>query len=155
MSRDAGIAVLVGVVLLVGVVALGFGAFGTTYTTIESGPSTAIAGPPEDGSSGVVFELHKSGGLSILGLRLESREHFARIGVVVPAQCVLSDESGHETLSTDGICAALPVHGELSGGGTTSSGASLAFVDIKVQKKCFGALEVGASWPSTIDGCEE
>jgi len=101
----------------------------------------------------VVYDLQSTPGLNIVGLSLRSSAYVAQVALVVPPQCVSLDNSGREELLTEGICADLPVNGELSGGGVTAAGLKLAIVSVKVSKPCYEALSIGAAWPSVAEEC--
>jgi hypothetical protein len=153
VNRDASVALVVGLIVLVVVVVLAAGALGTTRTTMTAGAGVPITMPPDDGSAGTVFGLNERPGQSIFGISLTSSSYHAMIGMVVPVECIRVDESGNETLLSDGVCAGLPVYGVLSGGGTTPSGGRLAIVDIEVSKQCYAALTIGDTWPANTDAC--
>jgi hypothetical protein len=151
MSRDASIAIVVAVVFVAVLVAAGVGLSATKKTISSSGQ--AVTDPPSEGSSGVVYGLQETPGFSIVGLRLRSSVYVAQVGFVVPPECISADESGVEQLLAVGSCADLPAHGELSGGGTTSTGLKLAIVRVEVSKRCYEALAVGTVWPPAAEEC--
>jgi hypothetical protein len=153
MSRDAPWMILAGVVAVAIIVALGAGAFGTTRTTTESPATGPIPDPASDGSTGVVFDLRASGGLTVLGLPLRSRTYEAHVGFIAPPACVSRDDAGHEELLSEGECANLPARGEVSGGGTTVGGLNLVIVTVDVSKRCYEALTVGVTWPVANPEC--
>jgi hypothetical protein len=153
VSRETSILVVAGLLFVAVLVAVGLGLSATKRTTTSSGQ--AVTDPPSQGSSGVVYGLQETPGLSIVGLRLRSSVYVAQVGFVVPPECISTDESGTEQLLAAGICADLPAHGELSGGGTTPAGEKLAIVRVEVSKRCYEALEVGASWPAVAEACGE
>lgn len=155
MNRDAALLVIAGVVVVGLLVAVGLGAVGLSSTTVESGPSNVIEMPPEDGSSGVVFDVRERPGQRFLGIRFSADKHYAHIAMVVPDACIVADADGVETLRDDGECANLPVRGELTGGGTTGEGGRLAIMSIGVSRACFEALSPGEEWPSSIEACAE
>ena len=156
MSRDASIALVAGAIVVAIVVAAGLGAFATTSTSTTTGaqPGQPVPDPPSDSSAGVIFDLHATGGQSIFGVRLRSGTFVAQVGMIVPPECVVLDAAGNEELLTEGICASLPVQGELSGGGTTPEGLKLVFVRVEVSRPCFEALAIGDTWPAAVGACE-
>jgi hypothetical protein len=153
MSRDAGLAIVIGVIVLAVVVVVGLGAVGMTSTTVQSGPSTVVRTPPEDGSSGVVFDLRERQGQRFLGIRFSADRHYASIALVVPPACIVEDADGKELLRDDGECADLPVRGELTGSGTTQEQGRLAIVNVEISRSCFEAIAVGEQWPTSIEAC--
>jgi hypothetical protein len=155
MNRDASLAIVVGIILAAVVVAVGVGLTGTTKTTTSSGPSDGgrLAEPPADASFGVIYGLQATPGLNIAGLRLRSSKYSVQVAVIAPSTCLSTDDSGREELIAVGDCARLPVHGEVSGGGTTPSGLTLSVVTLEVSQRCFEALTIGEPWPSEASDC--
>jgi hypothetical protein len=154
MGRDTLALIVVGGVVVLVVLALGIGAFVGTTTSSSSG--AVVSQPmnlPEDGSTGVVFDLNVREGMSIFGVKMQADKHAAHIGVVVPPECVGRDASGREELSTEGVCADIPVQGELAGGGTTPDGGNLAIVRVEISRECYEALSAGGEWPSADPAC--
>ena len=155
MSRDAQIALAVGAVLLIVAVAAGLGLAGTTSTTITHDDGPGVPDPPADGSAGLVFDLRTSGGFNLFGLQIVPQDREAHVGLIVPPECVRQDTSGGEELLTEGVCAGLPLYGELSGGGTTGDGLRLVFVRVGLSRSCYEALAIGDPWPSSAEACAE
>ncbi len=153
MNRDATLLIVLVVVVIVVLGVIGLGAFGTTRTISTSGPGVAFDAPPSDGSAGVVFDLHEESGQSIFGITFTSAKYKATVGVVAPDECLSQDESGQDVLSTEGECADLPVHGEVTGGGTTVDGGRLTIVSVDISKNCFEVLQVGDAWPPPEGAC--
>ena len=154
MSRDATLAIGIGVVLVAIVVAAAAGGFATTTTITSSGSSARIPDPSSDSSTGIVSDLREFGGNTIFGLRLSQPTREAHISIILPPECVQEDESGNETVRADGPCADLPAHGDLAGSGTTATGLRLAIVAVKVSQDCFEVLTIGETWPAAVAECE-
>ena len=153
MDRDAPWLLLVGVLVVVVIAAVGVGALGQTRTVSESAGAGRIPDPAGDGSAGVIMELRESGGFSLFGVTLGSRSYEAFVGFVAPAECVSQDETGHEALRSDGVCADLPARGEVSGNGTTADGLNLVIVTVDISKRCYEALAAGETWPVSTKVC--
>jgi hypothetical protein len=153
MRRETSILIVVGVLFVAVLVAAGLGLSATRKTIAEPVGTGTVLDPPADGSAGQVFGLHSTPGLSVLGLRLRSSSYVVQVGFIVPFECIAADESGRQVLLADGLCANVPAHGELSGGGTTSIGQTLAIVSIDVSKRCYEALEIGTAWPPGTATC--
>jgi len=49
----------------------------------------------------------------------------------------------------------LSIEGDISGGGTTATGASVISVDLNIGRSCFNAVEPGDPWPPSSQACSE
>lgn len=152
MNNTGTVLLIVAVVAVAALAIVAFGFAGLTSTTIEERASPPIA-VPQNEFEAVVFDLRTEPGMSLLGLQLRSDRHKAHVMMVVPDECVTEDGDDGEVLVSDGICAGLPVHGELSGGGTTETGARLAIVQIEVSQRCYETLRLGEAWSPAVGEC--
>ncbi len=157
MNRDTATIAVIGGIVGIGLGAalffLALGGAGVTRSTISMGTPISIPMPPDDGSVGVIFDLRKTGGHRFLGITFKPPTYEAHVAMAVPDQCLATDEGGQVTLSSEGECASLPAHGELSGNGSLPSGKPLAIVRIEVSKSCYETLVVGDDWPSNLLVC--
>ena len=156
-GRDTLALIVVGVIVAFVVVAVGIGVLGGTSVSTSSGPAVVADAlePPEDGSAGMVFDLHTTEGMSLFGIKLQADKHRMHAGFIAPPECVQRDESGSEVLLSDGACADLPVRGEVTGGGTTRGGLTLVIVQVDVSRECYETLERGDPWPATQAECTQ
>ncbi len=154
MSRNGATATGIFVVLVAIVVAVGAGAFSTRSTTSRANPVGQVPEPASDSSSGVVFDLRQVAGRTILGLKLGADSYEAHIGLIVPPECFQANDAGDEEVLTEGECANLPAHGELSGSGTTALGLQLAIVRVAVSQACYKVLTSGETWPPIALDCQ-
>jgi hypothetical protein len=155
MNREVSVAIVVGAVLVAALVAAGVGLSATTKTVSDSGPVQvgSIPEPPADSSFAVIYELQSTPGSSLLGFRLRSSKYVVQVAFIAPPECLSTTDSGQDALLTSGDCADLPVHGEITGDGTTVTGLELTIVSIDVTKRCYEALDLGGAWPSAAEAC--
>lgn len=57
-------------------------------------------------------------------------------------------------LKAEGDCAALPVSGSISGGGTLANGAETVVLDVGVSEQCYLAIAENDRWPSGLPECD-
>lgn len=153
MKSGAIIVIGLGLLVLVGLFAAGLGVTsksGSSGVTAES-----IAGtpgePPVDGSGALVYGTFRTNaGIKMLGIQVRRPDYAASVGFVPPAGCTPAQGA---VLVAGGPCARVPVAGDVTGGGTTRSGATLVIVQVPISNDCFEELRVGDPWPSTHPGC--
>lgn len=155
MGRDGFLIAGIGLVVVVAVVVLALGGFGTLSSTTSVGVVGEAREPPEDGSFGVVLSLHLEPGQRILGIPVRSEKPRVHVGMVVLPECLREDSVGTVYLRDDGPCAGLSASGELRGSGTTSSGGTLAIVLVQASRTCYDALTVGSVWPPQFSECTQ
>lgn len=157
MRTDTIALIAGGALVLVALAALAAGMLGTTSVSVSSSPQAVAAEAveaPEDGSTAKVYDVHVTPGMSLFGIKFRADRHYAFLGFVTPPGCIQPDASGRDVLRSDGECAALPVEGgELSGGGTTAAGSTLAIVKLRIPRECYEVLQRGDDWPSTRPEC--
>lgn len=154
MSRDGAFATGIFVILVAIVVAAGAGAFSTRSTTSRADPVGQVPEPSSDSSAGVVFDLRRVAGRTILGLKLAADTYEAHIGIIVPPECLQANDAGDDEVLTEGECANLPAHGDLSGSGITALGLRLAIVRVAVSQACYRTLIIGETWPPLALNCQ-
>ncbi len=151
MRRESGAGVIVGA-LFVGALVLGavaVASLGTTRT--ESSRSSSVTlGNPDDTRLGdvVVTGKTQSGGTSIFGIQFGHVTYRVGVRFIAAPGCYESAAFGDRwPISIDECSVEVPIEGEISGGGTTSTGDSIIEVLVEVPGQCFDAAVVGDTWP--------
>ena len=153
MTKEATVAVVLGLVVLAGIVIVGLGAFDTTTMTSTSGGPVSFPEPDDDPASGVVANLRTSPGTTILGIELTSDRHYVHIAFAAPPACIVEDENGAQAVARSDGCMGLAAYGLVSGHGITIEGVSYVFVEVRVTQACFEALSTGDAWPADDEDC--
>jgi hypothetical protein len=144
-----GVALLVLVVVMFGLLAVGAGGSFESY----SSEPIRMRQPPDDGSTGVVYDTHKEGpDVALWSWQIVSPRYTAVVGFVAPEGC---DVQLGDKFVRSGPCASAPAEGEVRTGGVTKMPNGLGFVvlSVSIDKQCFEVLRVNDIWPSTHAAC--
>ena len=124
---------------------------GSTEITTGTGEGIALE-IPTDGSA-IVFNKFQSGGLKLIGVRIQQPDYSVDVALTVPEDCIDDDGVGNRTLRGDGACGELPISGPIDGGGITSEGDQIAILRLTLDEACFEVTAVGSAWPSNLQEC--
>jgi hypothetical protein len=147
MLGAGGIVALVAVII--GVVILGMNG-GTVRVVTDPHPVI----PPAESGAAVVAALRQSGGRSLLGIRLADSKNHVEVEFLTDPGCSGRLHSGETWPTGYAQCSSqVRVVGQVSGLGTTASGASLVGIEFEVTRSCFDLLTPGMGWPPAIPDC--
>ena len=154
VSRAANSGVIVGV-LVVGALIV----FALRSVSTETEVLTPVTlGDPQDAgpAAAVVIGKHQSGGISILGLRFGRTTYRMSVSFFAAPGCIgLVDFGDRWPTPFEECFSSVPITGEVSGGGSASTGESIISVDVEVPEDCYEAVARGESWPPAAPACAD
>jgi len=152
MSQNVVAGIVVGLMVLLGVVALAAGLGGSVSISDHNGPEVPA---PTEGEGGLVYSKHETGGFVLFGMQFNPRDRWLSVGFVAPDECMEQDDEGEDVVIASGDCGALPAWGVAGGGGRTAEGVDWVMVRVDVSRTCFEAITAGDAWPSDVSECVE
>jgi hypothetical protein len=152
MNQTSTILVVCGVAVVVLTLVAVFGLLMAGTSGSFSSEPIRMRQPPDDGSTGVVYDIHKEGpDVALWSWQIISPRYTAVVGFIAPEGC---DVHQGEKLVRSGPCADVPAEGDVrTGSARIPNGLRFLVVTVSIDKRCFELLRVNDVWPSAHAAC--